>query len=220
MTLADIDLSAHTGAEVLDQGERPLCVAFAVSAAHEALLSQRGARCDQLAPEPIWADAVASGVASPLGMPINAAAGGLDSPGQPPLADWPYSDSIGWGTEQPPPSAGTPPWNRASLTEFFPAMDGVEAELESWLERGRVVAVVVAVPPEFYRPIDGYVDEPVRGFAGTASHAVACVGAITHPDRGRMLYIKNSWGPLWGVGGYGYVPLSYLRLSVVVPQPF
>lgn len=218
MTLLDVDLRADTGVGVLDQGVRPTCVAFAVSAAHEALRTRSGHARDHLAPEAIWSQAVGAGNASQFGMPLDAAAGCLTGTGQPSLVDWPYNPSLLHGTEVPPATTGTPPWNQANLERAVPALDGVEAELETWLAQGRVVAVVVALPHEFYRPVDGYVAEPVAGFGVTGLHAVACVGAVTDSSRGRLLIIKNSWGTAWGKDGYGYVPFSYLRSSFVVPE--
>lgn len=220
MTLGDVDLRELTGESVLDQGNRPTCVAFAVSAAHEALRTRLGDDRTHLAPESIWAHAVAAGSASASGMPLASAVPALAEDGQPTLEQWPHNDSLGAGTETPPSFAGPAPWTTASLVMSAPCGDGVEAELELWLAQGRVVAVVLEVTPEFYRPdSSGRISEPRRGFGSGGLHAVACVGATTDPVHGRMLLVKNSWSEIWGDRGYGYVPLCYLRLSMAAPRP-
>lgn len=44
------------------------------------------------------------------------------------------------------------------------------------------------------------------------SHAVTLVGYRASEEPGEVEFIfRNSWGPEWGAGGYGYVALSYLR---------
>ncbi len=57
-----------------------------------------------------------------------------------------------------------------------------------------------------WRSPDGVVDaEPGR--KTPASHAVLAVGG---EQAGRVL-IKNSWGPGWGMSGYGSVTRRYLE---------
>jgi hypothetical protein len=212
VTDVDYDLRHLTGSTVLDQGFRPTCVAFAISAAHESARTIVGADPAHLAPEAIWSDSVSKGTAGPGGMRMWDARSSIEQQGQPLMATWPYNAALGAASEPAPTGCGSPPWLRASFVELTAASDGVETEVEASLEAGRPVAITVAVTPEFYRTdADGNVDEPLGGFAGAPSHAVLCLGATTHPARGRLLLVKNSWGPAWGSGGFGYVPKSYLR---------
>jgi hypothetical protein len=47
-------------------------------------------------------------------------------------------------------------------------------------------------------------------------HAVVAVGAATSTDgTTRRLLVRNSWGPGWGVGGFGWMPLEYLTAFAV-----
>jgi len=62
---------------------------------------------------------------------------------------------------------------------------------------------------------DGAIPYPVRGETPTESHALVAVGyddarQVRNPIDGRTtigaLRVRNSWGPAWGDGGYGWFP--------------
>lgn len=70
-----------------------------------------------------------------------------------------------------------------------------------------IVLTLRFVPPAW---ADSNVDAPPGSKART-NHAVLAVGAIEagdgQPDE--VLIIKNSWGPAWGSGGYGFLSRRY-----------
>jgi hypothetical protein len=206
----DIDLRDKLGPDVLDQENRPLCVTFAVSAAHEAHHSLADAEPGHLAPEAIWWHCTSLGQTSAAGMLLLDADSALRGPGQPGLADWPYNPALGSGTEDPPATI-TPPWNRAQLTPLTLNHDGSEDSLEESLEDGVPVVLVIEVTDEFRLPdAEGVIAVPDLRVDQGGYHAVVCVGAFTHPVHGRLLLIKNSWGTAWAVDGYGWLPVDYL----------
>lgn len=206
----DIDLRPLLGPDVLDQGPRPTCVAFASSAAHEAVYQSADPDA-HLAPEALWWQAVAAGHASNAGMILDHVGPSLNGHGQPTLLVWPYNSMLGAGTEDPPAGVVSPPWQRAQLRAIPLKQDGVEDLIEEELAQSRPVILVVEVTDEFYVPDSaGIVQVPdLRTVAG-GYHAVVCVGAASHPALGRLLLIKNSWGTAWGLGGYCWLPVEYL----------
>ena len=66
---------------------------------------------------------------------------------------------------------------------------------------------------------DGAIPRPVRGERPTLLHALVAVGyddarEVRNPLDGSVargaLRVRNSWGPLWGDGGYGWLPYAYV----------
>lgn len=211
MPSRDVDLRPLLGPDILDQLDRPVCVTFAVSVAHEATRSDDGADPEHLAPEAIWWHCTHLGLTSNHGMLLLDAGLGIGEPGQPPLSEWPYNATLGGGTEAPPTGLAPPPWYRARLTPLPVAHDGIEERIEESLANSRPVILVIEVTDEFRYPDDlGVIAPPDLRSEEGGYHAIACVGAATHPRLGRLLLIKNSWGATWGLGGYGWLPLGYL----------
>lgn len=219
----DIDLRSSLGPDILDQQHRPLCVAFAVSGAHEAHRTLAGATPEHLAPEAIWWHCSSQGQTSDAGMLLLDADPALRGPGQPVLAHWPYEPTLGDGTQDPPDGL-TPPWNQAGLTSLPLAHDGTEDRIEESLESGIPVVLIIEVTDEFRTPDeDGIIAVPDLRVDEGGYHAVACVGAFTHPVHGRLLLIKNSWGTRWAADGYGWLPIQYLiafgaQAAIVRPE--
>ncbi|MEW1974456.1 C1 family peptidase [Microbacterium profundi] len=204
----DVDLRDLVGADILDQGMRPTCVTFAASAAHEAMRTLQGEDAEHLSPEALWAYCSTNGTASVDGMLLADAGPALENDGQPLLRDWPYADTA----RAAPSSAGAPPWHRAALVPLELSRDGVEAEIEDQLQTGVPVILILETTDEFLlTDADGFIAVPDIRAGHGGYHAVTCVGAATHPTAGRHLLVKNSWGEEWGAGGYGWLPLDYLR---------
>ncbi len=203
-----VDLSDRITTPVIQQGPRPTCVACALSSAHE---SERSPHDFQPAVEPVWWHLHAEGKAGPHGALLTDAVDSLAQVGQCSSAHWPYDSSLGFGTQDPPAAAGTPPWAQAAARIFSPAHDGVEDEVEDRLAAGHPVIAIIEVTDELRYPhSDGFVPvPPIRATSG-GYHAVLLVGAWTDPDRGRVLLVRNSWGELWGSGGYCLLDVGYL----------
>jgi C1A family cysteine protease len=53
----------------------------------------------------------------------------------------------------------------------------------------------------------GYVPFPQPDDSLLGGHAVACVG---YDDTNHHFTFRNSWGPAWGEGGYGFLPYAYV----------
>lgn len=201
-----IDLTHLIASDVMNQGPRPTCVACALAAVHEA--ERPGF---EAAVEPIWWRLREWGLAGERGTTMSAAAQALPHTGHCEARLWPYDDSLGFDTEDPPATAGQPPWQVADLTPIRLAHDGVEEDIEDALTAAHPVLVVLEATPEFMTPEpDGFIPVPVVTVPAAGYHAVVVAGAWTDPVRGRVLLIRNSWGDYWGAGGYGLLPPDYL----------
>jgi hypothetical protein len=207
----DVDLRGLLDPDIVAQGPRPLCVAFAVAGGHEATRSGAGAPPAPFAPEAIWWYCSERNQTSNDGMFLIDAGTAVADLGQPPLHHWPYNPALGSGTEPPPLAAGVPPWSTAMVRQLPLANDGVEEGIEDTLAAGTPVILVVEVTEQFATPDDdGHVKVPDLRVQPGGYHAVLCVGAATHPQQGRRLLIRNSWGEYWGLGGYCWLPMTYL----------
>ena len=194
-------------AAAIDQGTRPLCIPIVVTAAHEACRTQPP---ESLAPDALWSRCVAIGTASRGGTTLEAVADALGTVGQPRLVDWPFNTTIGDGADPVPPSAQASIWYQAELGPVAVANDGIEEDIEDLLAAGLVVALIVEVTTEFEQAApDGAIEVPPLTAPQGAYHAVLVVGARTH-GQVRALLVRNSWGPGWGAGGYGWLPTDYL----------
>lgn len=194
-------------APTLDQGTRPLCIPIVVTAAHEASRTQPP---EPLAPDALWSSCVASGTASREGTTLEAVTDALRKDGQPTLVDWPFNSAIFHEAAPVPPTAQTSTWHKADLRPVHVANDGIEDGIEEQLAIGLVVPLIIEVTTEFERATsNGTIDVPPLTAPQGAYHAVLVVGVQTH-ERVRVLLVQNSWGPGWGAGGYGWLPLDYL----------
>ena len=194
-------------APAMDQGIRPLCIPIVVTAAHEA---SRTHPPDSLAPDALWSSCVANGMATREGTTLKAVADALRTNGQPTLANWPFNTAIIHEADQVPLAAQASIWHRADLSSVPVANDGIEDGIEDHLAIGLAVALIVEVTAEFEQTTaNGTIEVPPLTAPQGSYHAVLVVGARTH-EQVRALLVRNSWGPGWGAGGYGWLPLDYL----------
>ena len=209
-------------APAIEQGTRPLCIPIVVTAAHEGCRTQPP---EPLAPDALWSSCVASGTASRDGTTLEAVADALRTDGQPSLLDWPFNTAIVHEADQIPVAAQASIWHQADLFPVPVANDGIEDGIEYQLAIGLAIALIVEVTTEFEQATsNGTIEVPPLTAPQGSYHAVLVVGARTH-ERVRTLLVRNSWGPGWGAGGYGWLPLDYLiafgaRAGAIDPSSF
>lgn len=197
----DVDLREHLAA-ARDQGSRPTCLVFAVSAAHEA---KRGST-DYLSAEYLFYHGAQRSHKNPeQGLTRDAVRAALVADGQPLEPAWPYSAK--------PPTRAT--WTPPSLTEathkatieYSPRTVGQVREV---IRAGTPVLLLVALTVAIYTPDK---NAAVRARAGdvvtTGRHALLAVGA-GHADDGQYLLVRNSWGTSWGDAGHAWLHEPYL----------
>jgi hypothetical protein len=196
------------GIPVTDQGVRPICVALAMTGAHEIARSKdNNAPVVLLSPEAVWGHAWERGLAGPDGTYLFAIADALQDRGQPELSKWPLNPG-GQGWSAHPKETGPPPWFRSGFTELPLDLPLLEAEVAA----GHPVVLLVHVTDEFQNAdgTSGRIESPSADALRQGLHAVLCVGhAKDHEDSSHFL-IRNSWGSSWGNGGYAWLPWDYV----------
>lgn len=212
LLLPSVDLRHLLTAGARAQGPRPLCVPFSVSCAHEAAQAAAGQGIEALAVEPLWQQSVLAGTAGNSGTTVEAIADAAQDVGHPIEAAWPYNSTLGAGTEPAPASAAGTPFFTAEVFDVPLAHDGIEDGVEAVLSVGLPVVLVLEMTSEFENPdASGEITVPPLASPVGDYHAVTAVGASTNTQGiSRRLLIRNSWGPGWGAGGYGWLPYDYL----------
>ena len=213
LSLAPVDLRHLLPLSVREQGPRPLCMPFSVSAAHEAArTATAGVPVEELAVEPLWQHCVKVGAASHNGTTFDAVADAAETTGQTTELVWPYNDTLGAGTEPTPTIATAGSFQTAVLFGVPLSHDGIEEHVEDTLTVGLPVVLILELTAEFDMPgADGEINTPPITAPLNDYHAVTAVGAATNTDgTTRRLLIRNSWGPGWGAGGHGWLPYDYL----------
>lgn len=212
LQLPPVDLRSLLTPDVRAQGPRPLCVPFSVSVAHEAARATTAAAPLDLAVEPLWQCCVQAGAAGHDGTTLHAVADAATAVGQTLEEVWPYNSTLGSGTEPTPAAAIAGSFNTAEVFEVPLTHDGIEQHLEDTLVVGLPVVVVLEVTAELEAPDhEGEIDTPPLTAPVGDYHAVVAVGAATGMNgTSRRLLVRNSWGPGWGAGGYGWLPYDYL----------
>jgi Papain family cysteine protease len=206
-----VDLRARLG-PVCDQGERPTCLAFAITTAHELGRTSSSVKED-LSEEALYWGCKQLDKGILVGTSFTAAQRALRTYGQPDETIWPYDP----GRDESLPyrlphgvRAGGAGWHRAQLKRVGHTVASLRSELAS----GRLVAIGVLLTRGFHQPVADWVPEPAAEEATFGGHAVAVVGYDDDaPGAGRGgLLVRNSWGESWADEGYGWLPYRYIEL--------
>lgn len=181
--------------------------------AHEAAKAAAAAQpAEALAVEPLWQHCVNTGSASNSGTTLHSIGEAVRLTGQALESAWPYDSTLGAGTEPTPSGITAADFVTAELFGVPLANDGIEEHIEATLGLGLPVIVIVEITAEFEQPDpSGEIGTPALNSPANDYHAVTAVGVATNAaGDSRRLLIRNSWGPGWGAGGYGWLPYDYL----------
>lgn len=189
---------------VRNQGDRPTCVGFAVSAAHEWMAQDGLLRSPE---DAIWAGHQQGGPPSNEATSVRLALSGLERLRHATEEAWPYGNPA-WPAERPP-SAKDGTMQRV-LPSWRELHDRGLPSIEHELTEGHAVLLTLAFVPTAWRLPGGLIDaEPGRRTVG--NHAVLAVGTAAEIGAtGDAVIVKNSWGENWGAAGYGFVSNRYL----------
>lgn len=191
----------HVQTPVRNQGDRPTCVGFAVSAAHEWMAGDGTIRS---AEDAMWAGHEVHDVPGREETSVRGALQGLSDHGHCTEQAWPYGTPH-YATGRP--AAALAAGNQRALPGWRALNELTVAAIEAELDRPRAVILSLRVVRSAWRVAGGEIDAQ-PGAKTPGSHAVLAVGVLDTPAR---LIVKNSWGPLWGQGGYGFISERYLR---------
>jgi hypothetical protein len=196
--VVSVDLRSQLG-PARNQGPRPTCLAFAASDAHAALRQPWA----PLSCEYAFYHAQRRAARTPnQGALLSSMLETIRMDGQPEEAGWPYlaatpTDNASW---LPPADVG-PLFGRGGAPS-----GRVRAAITRELDQGHPVILLLMLSRSFYgRRADGVIDpaedeipEPQR------RHAVIAVGHGS-VDGQLAILVRNSWGPSWGIQGYGWL---------------
>lgn len=187
-----------------DQGQRPTCIAFALS----ELNLRYATKIEALSPEYVYQGAAnmtprwVPGAGIRLGVALQAA-----SSGQPVEADFPYQ-----ATEPAAPVPAPP----AGFGLYGTTLAILPSDPESIAEAIRCqmpVGLAIRLTRSFYGPVDGIIEfepEPVPNVL----HAVTVV-ALGWDEGTPYFRIRNSWGDGWGIRGQAWLSGNYIRAHAI-----
>jgi C1A family cysteine protease len=197
-----IDLRDRLG-PVRDQGQRPTCIVFATSAAHEAHRQES----NHLSPEYLFfAGAQRSHKDPTRGLTSDATRSALVNDGQPDEQAWPYSPTTPESATWRPPSG-----QHVMHTGTIDFKAGTVGDLKLLLHQETTVVLVMEMTIAMHRvKSDGIVRILPNDVTTSSHHALLAVG-YGSADDGDYILVRNSWGSRWGDNGHGWLHEPYLN---------
>lgn len=194
------DLRASFGA-IRDQGQRPTCLAFAVSDAHAFAYQP----FKPFSVEYLYYHALRRmpGAAPGSAASEQATAVALLRDGQPHEHECPY-------LTYPPTSI---PINSRAFRRNMPVDKKCFERICRSLDSGSPVVACLWISESFYLPDARGVVAQIQGDRDTTVHAVVVVGH-GETTKERCILIRNSWGTTWGLSGHGFIEKSYMEKRV------
>lgn len=180
-----------------DQAARDTCLSWAFTSAHEFTVSDGPFSIEYLH----WSAGNQLGERGT----VFATAGALRAGGQPEASQWPYLEAN--DDTHPgylPPGTVIGPFSKASTRVSRIDVDTLIVELTA----SRLPVICLRITDAFLAASGGVIR---ADGAGADGHAVVAVGiaeyksdqdlGVVHPDD-RLVCIRNSWSPRWGIDGY------------------
>lgn len=193
---------------VRDQGRRPTCLAFAVTAAHETQYKLQHLLC----PEWLYYHAVTrAGDPPDAGSTFEETAAALAIDGQPEEFHWPYCGDV-------LPSPWTPPMNPLDLYHTDGKLNGLNCNrVREALKNCTSTIIALLIDHtlfkwSFDRGHAIIVDSPPP-YDSESGHAVLVVGHGELNGKPHFL-IRNSWGLGWGDNGHAWISEDYAKARI------
>ena len=193
---------------IRNQGDRPTCAGFAISAAHEWLAADQKFRSPENA---IWAGHQIGSVPGREETTIAWSLEGLEVHRHATEVAWPYG-APHW-MHGPPAAVANQANTRAIPPSHQLAPPWFETVRDSLTAGEPVILTIAVVYPPWQHPlplIDAAPGQKTRG-----NHAVVAVAITETCEDPEIALVKNSWGPGWGDQGYGRISRRYLESYTV-----
>ncbi|KPX59579.1 MULTISPECIES: C1 family peptidase [Pseudomonas syringae group genomosp. 2] len=181
------------------QGQRPTCLAFVLSD-----LNRPTSPAD-LSPEYLYrAAAILSPGWAPGGGITFEAMREASRAGQPEEIAFPYC------SEEPALPIPDLPSGLQHYGDVLQRLSADPTDIACLISAGRPIGLGLRVTPEFFRP-DGslvaFSDQVMMGLL----HAVVAIGVgYEDGNSAPWFYVRNSWGPNWGVNGHAWISGTYV----------
>lgn len=194
---------------VRDQGQRGTCAAFAITALHEVGVAAGGTVSTLLSEEVLYWGAKQADRNVKPGTSFRSIHMALGKWGQSEAHWWLYDPKRNAADPgYQPPTEAIEPANcfKARLTTLGVNVEEIKKSIAS----GALVAVSVQMSKGWNA--SGNLPEPQPADMIPDYHAVLLTGYIDGSPAGNGLFrFRNSWGPVWGEQGYGWIPYSYVE---------
>lgn len=187
------------GSSTRPQGRRPTCLAFALSD-----LNRPGAPAD-LSPEFLYrAAAILSPDWAPGGGITFDAMREASRAGQPEEAAFPYCP------EEPSLPIPCLPSGLRHYGQLLQYVSADPTDIACFITAGQPIGLGLRLTPEFFKPEGGLVSFSDQVVAGLL-HAVVAIG-VGHEESSSApwFYVRNSWGPQWGINGHAWISGTYV----------
>lgn len=193
---------------VRNQGDRPTCAGFAISAAHEWVAANEELRSPEHA---IWAGHQIRSVPGREETTIAWALQGLGMHRHAAEIAWPYGTPH-W-TQGPPAAVANEANTRVLPPSHRLGPPWFEAVRDTLGVGEPVILTIAVVYSPWQEPLPVIDAEPGQKTEG--NHAVVAVAIADEGEDPELVLVKNSWGPRWGDQGYGAISRRYLESYTV-----
>lgn len=197
--LTSIETVLATLPDVRDQGKRPICLAHAVTASHE-ITGSHGRLSVEYLQYQAW-DRQGRLVRNEA-VSAPAVQSALENPGQPVESDWVYDALRKVAVTDRAPPVGKCYSKASRLKRPFTTQDIVNA-----IRSGQAPTLLLQLTTSWHSG-DAFISVR-RNDSTVGYHAVIAIALGFNSEPRVQIVIQNSWGDLWGRGGYAAVDETY-----------